>query len=186
MLGKCCLCILCGIKNCFLVVFVYRLMRCFSLTYNLKQFFEARSQNSELKVLNALKSFCFLYVILSHTTQTSEHGFPSEFDYFQNVTQKSQFFKFCYFGGLAVDLFFFIGGFLLAYATLDPRKLKTFNYFCPWNLVKVAIHRVARIWPALFVVLMIHWKLTYHVGHGPLWGLYQGVIERCDTKRLGW
>ena len=66
-------------------------------------------------------------------------------------------------GLLAVDTFFFVGGFLVAYAVLREKSLNPFKY-------PLAIfNRFLRFIPAYLVALLIYYTFFPHAGSGPLW-----------------
>lgn len=162
------------------------LFESFSLTTNFAKYKEIRQLNPELLIYNSIRFFSFLEVVLGHAYILSILGLSNDFTYIEQVAYKSSFWTFTYSELLAVDMFFFLGGLFLAYTQLDPKKLKSFNYFKPLSLLMSLIHRLIRIWPALFVALMIFWKLTGFMGSGPIWGSYISATKLCDSQYNGW
>lgn len=66
-------------------------------------------------------------------------------------------------GFLAVDVFFWIGGFLVAFSVLRAHTKKLIKY--PMAIV----HRVLRFWPSYIMTLLIFYSVYLHLGGGPLW-----------------
>jgi peptidoglycan/LPS O-acetylase OafA/YrhL len=67
-------------------------------------------------------------------------------------------------GVLAVDSFFFIGGFLVSYSILKDVKIKSrFRYFL------AIINRYLRLIPAYFLTILIYYSILAHLVSGPFW-----------------
>jgi peptidoglycan/LPS O-acetylase OafA/YrhL len=66
-------------------------------------------------------------------------------------------------GFYAVDVFFYIGGFLVAYSFLRNQMKSVMKY--PLAI----IHRVLRFWPSYIVVIIIYYSIMLHTGSGQLW-----------------
>ena len=64
---------------------------------------------------------------------------------------------------LAVDVFFFIGGFLVAYSFMREKSKSVLKY--PMAIV----HRVLRFWPSYATTILIYYAVYIHTGDGPLW-----------------
>ena len=77
----------------------------------------------------------------------------------------------------AVDVFFFIAGFLAAVIMLKKfaemaEKKKKVNYGLYPALI---LHRIIRIWPTYFVCLMIYWKISIFLGDVNKLNIFQGT-----------
>jgi peptidoglycan/LPS O-acetylase OafA/YrhL len=66
-------------------------------------------------------------------------------------------------GFLAVDVFFFIGGFLVAYSFMREKSKSLLKY--PMAI----LHRVLRFWPSYIMVILLYYSVQIHAGNGPLW-----------------
>ena len=66
-------------------------------------------------------------------------------------------------GFFAVDAFFFIGGFLVAYAFLKETTTTFFKY--PLAI----LNRYLRLVPAYFVAIMFFYRIFPYMGSGPYW-----------------
>ena len=63
---------------------------------------------------------------------------------------------------MSVDVFFFLGGFFLAFIILRNKiNLK----ICSMGILQ----RALRIWPAYILAMMFFSSLFMQLGHGPLW-----------------
>ena len=76
---------------------------------------------------------------------------------------------------LAVDVFFFIGGFLVAYSFMREKSKSLMKY--PMAIV----HRLLRFWPSYIVVIMFYYSIVIHTGEGPIWEQHNttGQIPDC-------
>jgi len=63
----------------------------------------------------------------------------------------------------AVDVFFYIGGFLVAYSFLRNQMKSIMKY--PLAIV----HRLLRFWPSYIMAMLIYYSIMIHTGAGPLW-----------------
>ena len=82
------------------------------------------------------------------------------------------------FGGFfAVDIFFFITGFLLTYFLLI--ELDKNHGKIKWSLLY--LHRIIRIMPTyLFMLGFCYWIIPY-LGSGPLWDIKQNELNKDCT-----
>jgi peptidoglycan/LPS O-acetylase OafA/YrhL len=77
-------------------------------------------------------------------------------------------------GLLAVDIFFFLAGFFLAFVFLREKGQRISTYLL------AIIQRVLRIWPAYILVMMIYYSFFMHLGDGPRWQFHEPVINICS------
>lgn len=77
----------------------------------------------------------------------------------------------------AVDVFFYIGGFLVAYSFLRNSMKSILKY--PLAIV----HRVLRFWPSYIMAMLIYYSIMIHTGSGPLWYklVVAGQIQNCKS-----
>lgn len=64
---------------------------------------------------------------------------------------------------LAVDVFFFIGGFLVAYSFMREKSKSLLKY--PMAI----LHRLLRFWPSYLMTIAIYYSVYIHTNDGPLW-----------------
>jgi peptidoglycan/LPS O-acetylase OafA/YrhL len=95
-----------------------------------------------------------------------------------NVTLQTEkfYYLFCLGAFFAVDVFFFIGGFLVAYSFMREKSKSILKY--PFAI----LHRVLRFWPSYIFTIIIYSTIYIHTGEGPLWWLGKtlGQIDFCD------
>jgi peptidoglycan/LPS O-acetylase OafA/YrhL len=81
------------------------------------------------------------------------------------------FFLFIEAGLFSIDVFFFVGGFLLAYVFLkgnnseNPSSKKGFTY------ALAIVQRFLRLWPSYIFAILIYYSVYLHIGDGPFWGM---------------
>lgn len=78
-------------------------------------------------------------------------------------------------GVLAVDTFFFVGGFLVAYSILKESKMSTLLRY-PLAIV----NRVFRFLPSYFLAILIYYSVMIHFVTGPFWFQLLDPIRNCQ------
>ena len=151
----------------------HKIMGAFAIQNSMKIF---NYQESSLNTLNGVRSLMMLWVVFSHEYAFSLNNSENLFSFAEIVSQWQ--FIIIVSGYFSVDAFFFIGGFLVAYAFLKEQSTSFFKY-------PLAIfNRFLRLIPAYFVAIMIYYSVFPHLGSGPLWyQLQQQTITPCDN---GW
>lgn len=82
-------------------------------------------------------------------------------------------------GPYAVDIFFWLSGFLGVYIMLSSAKQKR-GRLQPFHMV--IIHRYLRIVPLYGATLLFYWFLMTAVGTGPMFfTMYKGRAEYCES-----
>jgi peptidoglycan/LPS O-acetylase OafA/YrhL len=77
-------------------------------------------------------------------------------------------------GLFSVDVFFYVGGFLVAFVLLRNKPKTNAEY-----LIAI-LQRAMRLWPSYLVAIMIFYALYEHTGSGPIWGNDEPIIRRCE------
>ncbi|EAR83718.3 acyltransferase family protein (macronuclear) [Tetrahymena thermophila SB210] len=164
--------------------FWWRVVQCWNLPDNVKKMFTLKSNNDDLLVFNGIRSLCFMQVIFGHE-------FYLHMNYMSNpqdlmIIQNRSFVLFLFSCLYSVDVFFWLGGFFLAYVVADEKQQRNFSMKKP---VKTAIsflfaiiNRVFRIFPCYFLVLMFYWRLSPFVGSSPTWDVFMHGAALCDTR----
>ena len=151
----------------------HKIMGAFAIQNSIKIF---KYQESSLNTLNGVRSLMMLWVVFSHEYAFSLNNAENLFS-FTEIVSRWQFIIIVS-GYFSVDAFFFIGGFLVAYAFLKEQSTSFFKY--PLAI----LNRYLRLIPAYFVTMMIYYHVFPHLGSGPLWyQLQQQTITPCDN---GW
>ncbi len=75
----------------------------------------------------------------------------------------------------AVDVFFFLGGFLVAYSFLREKSKNPLKY--PIAIV----HRILRFWPSYLMTILILYAVFLQMGHGIFWFQNEATdqIDNC-------
>lgn len=135
------------------------------------QIFEYKEH--KFNVFNGIRSFCMMWVILGHLYSVRIQNNVNELSVEGQVV--GPFFVWVLASFFAVDVFFYIGGFLVAYSFLR-NKMKS------WIKYPLAIvHRILRFWPSYIMAMLIYYGIFIHTGSGPLWFKVQraGQIDNC-------
>lgn len=78
-------------------------------------------------------------------------------------------------GLYAVDVFFFIGGFLIAYAFIKDQTKSGMKYFL------AVVNRILRFWPSYFMAILLFYAILPHTGSGPFWKQAMTSTESCHS-----
>jgi peptidoglycan/LPS O-acetylase OafA/YrhL len=78
----------------------------------------------------------------------------------------------------AVDVFFFLGGFLAAFMVIE--KLRNMKKITPAIIPSMWLHRFLRIWPTFAFCLLVYYKLSVYFFSGPIWSMYINETQYCD------
>ncbi|CAI2360775.1 unnamed protein product [Moneuplotes crassus] len=151
----------------------------FSPARNLKKSFTSTyNPKDNLRVLNGVRFFSFLYVVLGHTYQEVLLH-PSV-----NITDINSFMQPLLFqivpgSYFAVDVFFFISGFLGAYLMILKFSKGSMN------IPKIYLHRYLRLAPSVFFAMMFALTFYQYLGDGPLWPTYS-TFWTLDCPKYFW
>ncbi|XP_039295358.1 nose resistant to fluoxetine protein 6 [Nilaparvata lugens] len=151
-----------------------KFLKPFSAYTNMTKLITA-NPDREFSEFHYCKLFAMACVISGHRQMFLHGPTPSENPGWLEWTYSYFLVAFSVNGGVLVDVFFFLSGFLTChyiYMELEKRKRL--------NLVAIIINRWIRIVPVyMFVIAVYAWVLPY-TGDGPLWKARIGVeSERC-------
>ena len=113
-----------------------------------------------------------MWVVFGHYYLNSVGGVVNTLN-LENIILKP-FFLVVETGLLAVDIFFFLGGFFLAFVFLREKVKRNITYLF------AIIQRILRIWPAYILVMMIYYSFFMHMGDGPRWQFNEPTINLCS------
>ncbi|XP_054710310.1 nose resistant to fluoxetine protein 6-like [Uloborus diversus] len=157
------------IKNLGLQILV-----CFSLISNFKKLVNTKTSSGKMSCLHGFRFLSISWIILGHTYLNINFQL---FRGLQNIISypKDIAFQAVINATVAVDTFFFIGGFLVCYATMKVLK-KTGRSL---NIPVYILHRVFRILPIYMVVVSFIY-LAPIMGGGPVWhDTIDKFVESC-------
>jgi peptidoglycan/LPS O-acetylase OafA/YrhL len=160
--------------------FFFKFLRCFSLFTNIKKLFTSRSLEKTgsfqaLDILNSVRVISLCWIIFGHVfmlrvVYTALANPEDSLDWIKEARGVLVYGAF-----YAVDVFFWLSGFLLAYMFLleCDRKERV-----EWTILY--FHRVYRILPAYAMVLFSTWKLIKYAGDGPIWYRADSINAQCE------
>jgi peptidoglycan/LPS O-acetylase OafA/YrhL len=163
---------------------IVKILMCFSLYTNLKKLFVSRSsekvgERETLDIFNGVRVMSMGWVVLGHVflqkvTYTALTNPGDLEDWLTNP--KGAMFYGAFF---AVDTFFWLSGFLMAYFFIME-----YNSKGRMNWPYIYIHRFYRILPAYMFCLFLTWAFTKYLGNGPLW--FNGDALNTECKNYWW
>lgn len=121
--------------------------------------------DSDLNVLNGIRSISMIWVVFGHTMSYSISGSVNISSSIEKNSLLKPFFLIVEAGLFAVDIFFYVGGILLAYVFLRQANQSRAKY--PLALVQ----RLLRFWPSYLFAMLIYYSVYLHLGDGPRWGV---------------
>jgi len=141
-------------------------------------FGRAKENDKNLDILNGLRVFAIVWVILGHTYLYMLEG-P-----IQNATTwpfnliDTPIMTIVMAAPYSVDIFFWLSGFLGAYLLLTGMKKKKGRIEPYYGIV---LHRVLRLWPMYAATLLLFWGVVKHLGDGPIfWSFVDKFVNTCD------
>jgi peptidoglycan/LPS O-acetylase OafA/YrhL len=159
---------------------IAKLCKCFSFSYNYEKLIEDRvGEDANLGLFNGWKALLILWIIFAR-------GYIVRMDLAINYTDIPYVqagAAFAVGGGFAIDCFFFIAGFLIAY--LFSIKLERKGTMEVGVYLEMVINRYLRIVPAYAFVLLLYWRIVQFIGNGPVWYKYVHHTKSCDKMWWG-
>ena len=153
----------------------------FSLYTNVNKVFDTYQPPNAIRCLNGIRTFSMFWVILGHTYLIGFFEFTNTQTIYEDVATRFSFQPVlnAYF---SVDSFFVLSGILVMYLSLrELSRMKNTAKGYAVFLIKFYVHRVLRITPTLFVVLVSFWQLTPLISEGPLWKPnIDNIVNLCD------
>jgi peptidoglycan/LPS O-acetylase OafA/YrhL len=163
----------------------YKALLCFSLIKNGKMILAQRSQEKFGKtdtfdVLDAARVMSIGWVISYHVVAIQcNSSVLNNFDTIYDELGESKFLI-ALTGTYAVDTFFWISGFLMAYFFLV--ELEKAENFTISDLLKHYLHRYLRITPAILFVILFFMSMQKYIGNGPIFThvTEKSALTDCD------
>jgi peptidoglycan/LPS O-acetylase OafA/YrhL len=151
------------------------------LIENSSKLFFARSKDGDpnLEILNGVRVLSMLWVILGHTYfygLATALGNPLiALEFFKSFT-----FNMVLSGPYAVDIFFWLSGFLGVYILLGSTRKKNGKMENPFMII---LHRYLRIVPLYVLTLFFFWFLMSAVGSGPIFfRFWETRAKACNSS----
>ena len=163
-----------------LVDFLKDLVLSFSLYKTIPTIMATRQPASAVTSINGIRVISMLWIILGHTYELGiginnyGAGFANIQEVFESVQNRFLFQPVDNFS-FAVDSFFVLSGLLLSY--LSIKGMNNRQGIFPFTTFYV--HRLLRLSPAYYLVVLMFFKLLPHVGSGPLW-FFTDDVSHCE------
>ena len=155
-----------------------------SLRRNLPKLLASPAQPGSTDCLNGMRVLSMVWIILGHTMMmpTPINGFDNPEDLVARWGARgSMWFQLVIGGEIAVDSFFYLSGFLIAYLGVKDLEKRGGNI----PVLGMIVHRYVRITPAFAATLVFYSEIVSRVGNGPFFIRFQrSVFRRCD--KLWW
>ena len=155
-----------------------------SLQRNLPKLFASPAQPGPVDCLNGMRVISMFWIIIGHTMMmpTPINGFDNPEDLIARWGARgSTWFQLVIGGQIAVDSFFYLSGFLIAF--LGVKDLEKRGGKIP--ALGMIAHRYMRITPAFVATLIFYSEIASRVGNGPFFIRFQrSVFRRCDKLWL--
>jgi peptidoglycan/LPS O-acetylase OafA/YrhL len=155
---------------------------CFAVGKNMSFLSNDKHSSGPFGMLNGLRVVMMFWVMLGHTAyyQLSTNGYENlSHIHFVSERFSFQILTSAYY---AVDVFFLMSGFLVAYLTYEEVKANKLESAKAWSYY--IFHRFWRLTPAYMFVLFFMVKLVPFIGEGPFWYLYSNPavspVGYCD------
>ena len=151
--------------------FAVKYLSAFGIIKNTTKLFnsEYNEECKHLEVLNGLRVISMLWIIYFHTFLYMLKGAIVNLKDFLDLGTMFTFNS-VFAATLAVDIFFWISGFLALYLLMLNIKKKNGEM---QNPIMYLVHRFIRLTPLYAFVLLLHWTLMASVGNGPIFFLYE-------------
>jgi len=154
---------------------------CFDFKTNVSKIFELRNtQDNELKIFDGIRFLACAIVVLCHCVtlidQIPIRNPETAYDYF-----KSFGWQIIYNGSFAVDVFFSLSGFFLAY--IGIKRIGDLKHGALGKLAFGILMRFLRIWPVYVFIFFIYWRFFVYTLDGPLSGyIFNKELESCSYQ----
>ena len=154
-----------------------KFFECFNAIKNLKKLFNTQSlegHDLDIGIFNGMRTLSFFYVVYGHEYLERGLGNSAVNPQIKSEIQEGTIIVFIASALYAVDVFFFLSGFYVAFVMTEKlKKLKPSIL----NYLSLLFHRYIRIMPLYIMVIFIYWKLSVLFGSGPLWPNYISSIN---------
>jgi hypothetical protein len=155
-------------------------LKSFYVIENTSKLLFARSKdgNKNLEILNGIRVLSMGWVILGHTYYFALQSALAN-PLIPLTLFKSFSFNIVSSGPYAVDIFFWLSGFLGIYILLGTMKKKNGRM---QNPLMIYLHRFLRLIPLYVLTLLFFWFIMSSVGNGPIFFLYwEEQAKHCNS-----
>ena len=153
----------------------------FSIITNSEKIFSVKPGiDQNLDIFNGVRFFSMSWVVVGHTYML-RLMMSYNTDYIGQIMKNPGFSTLIGQALYAVDVFFFLGGFFVAFVLVP--KFISLKKVQPQLFGQIYFHRIYRIWPSYVLCLLIYYKLSVYVWSGPVWGNFNFMTTNvCSDK----
>ena len=162
------------------IEFLKDLMLSFSLYKTVPAIIATSQSANAVTSINGIRVISMIWIILGHTfghgmgIDNYGAGFANILEVSETIRKRFLFQLVDNFA-LAVNSFFVLSGFLLSYLSIKEMDRRQGKF----QFITFYVHRLLRLSPACYLVVLIYFKLLPHVGSGPLW-FFMDDISHCE------
>eukprot|EP01132_Coremiostelium_polycephalum_P003997 gene3997-4998_t len=158
---------------------IARIFLSFSLVSNYNSYINSSSTKRYFDSLDGVRSLSMIWVVLGHSLLFLSNFGVDNVEYVVQTAKKFFAFQVIPAGEFAVDIFFTLSGFLVAYSVINQLDKFTglrskFGSFKFWSLY--VIHRFIRLSPLYFFLIPFFMYIGPQMGTGPAYYLYRSVV----------
>ncbi|XP_071959454.1 nose resistant to fluoxetine protein 6-like [Antedon mediterranea] len=159
--------------------FPTRIFLCFAINRNLMKLLNTTQSTKAITCLNGIRVVSILWVIFGHT---SSYQFSSGIvdNPARQVEAVGEFWmQIAANTGVAVDSFFFLGGLLVSYLTLEKMKQNGGSI----SLISFYLYRFLRILPSYMFIIVLFIFIVPYLSQGPIWF---SILRANDCRSYWW
>ena len=161
------------------IEFLKDLVLSFSLYKTIPTIMSTRQPASAVTSINGIRVISMFWIILGHIYEWGRGidygaGFANMQEVFESVQNRFLFQPVNNFY-FAADSFFVLSGILLSYLNIKEMD----RYEGKFPITTFYVHRMLRLSPAYYLVVLMYFKLLPHVGSGPLW-FFIDDVSHCE------
>ncbi|KAJ8922576.1 hypothetical protein NQ315_007606 [Exocentrus adspersus] len=135
------------------------------------------TSKEQIEIFHGIRVISMIWIVSGHGFVMWQYGFVINAEKV-DAWQKQMYAVYITAGPFAVDTFFFMSGFLLAFQYFKgkTKSLAQQLLAVPRNI----IHRYLRLTPAMLMIYLVTISIFMHMGSGPAWNLMnQGTVDVC-------
>ncbi|KAF2070537.1 hypothetical protein CYY_008142 [Polysphondylium violaceum] len=161
--------------------FFIKFLLCFSLIKNYSSFANSSSPKKYFDSLDGVRTLSSCWVIMGHTLLFNGSLGYDNVMYIISTARMGFAFQVIPAGEYAVDIFFFLSGFLVTFSVMNQldkfkaKSCRSFGNLKFWSLY--IVHRIIRLSPLFIYVLFFFMYIGSIIGTGPMYYLYDTVVN---------
>ena len=151
------------------------LMLSFSLYKTIPSLMSTYQPATAITNINGIRVISMFWIILGHVTfWQSFTTYVNAPDLFEEMPKHFLFQPIINFA-ISVDSFFVLSGLLLSYLSMKEMERNQGKF----TFILFYLHRLLRLSPVYYLVLVLHFKLLPYIGSGPFWH-FKDEVNNCE------